>query len=41
MSGVFVDLALGAQLDEPAEIHDTDPVGDVPYDGQIVRDEDT
>ncbi len=36
---VVVDLLVRADLDDPAEVHDADPVGDVPDDGQVVRDE--
>jgi hypothetical protein len=30
----------GGELDDPAEVHDRDPVGDVPDDRQLVSDED-
>ena len=40
MGRVFVDLVLGSQLSHLAEIHDPDPVRDVPDDGQVVSDED-
>ena len=35
-----VDLVLLAQLGHPAEVHDADPVRDVPHDRQVVGDED-
>ena len=35
-----VDLVLRPQLGHPAEVHDADPVRDVPHDGQVVGDED-
>src|SRR5664280_2346013 len=37
--GVLVDLGPGAGLDDPAQVHDRNPVGDVAYDGQIVGNE--
>ncbi|RPK76440.1 hypothetical protein EES42_03360 [Streptomyces sp. ADI95-17] len=37
--GVVVDLLVRADLDDPAQVHHPDPVGDVPDDRQVVRDE--
>ena len=36
---VGIHLLHPAHFDDPAEVHDRDPVCDVPDDGQIVRDE--
>ncbi len=35
-----VDLLRVGDLHDPAEVHHSDPVGDVAHDGQVVRDED-
>ena len=37
--GVLVDLVPRPDLDDLAEVHDRDPVGDVADDGEVVRDE--
>ena len=37
--GVAIDLLSRSDLDHLAEIHDGDPVGDVPDDREVVRDE--
>ena len=34
------ELVGGAELDDLAEVHDRDPVGDVAHDAEVVRDED-
>ena len=39
MERVVVELLGRRDLDDLAEVHDRDPVGDVPDDGQVVRDE--
>ena len=39
MPRVEIDLVGGAQLHDAAEIHDRDPVGDVPDDTEVVGDE--
>ena len=39
MRRVGIHLLHPAHFDDPAEVHDRDPVCDVPDDGQIVRDE--
>src|SRR6266545_4649079 len=39
MERVLVQLRSGRDLDDPAEVHDCDPVGDVPDDGEVVCDE--
>ena len=39
MERVVVELLGRRDLDDPAEVHDRDPVGDVADDGQVVRDE--
>ncbi|CAM5491577.1 hypothetical protein SCANM63S_02430 [Streptomyces canarius] len=36
---MVVDLGFGAGLHDPSEVHHRDPVGDVPHDRQVVRDE--
>ncbi|EGJ74926.1 putative peptide ABC transporter ATP-binding protein [Streptomyces sp. Tu6071] len=38
--GVLVDLLVRARLDDAAEVHDGDAVGDVADDREVVRDED-
>ncbi len=38
-SGTRVQLVDGRDLDDPAEVHDRDPVGDVADDAEVVRDE--
>ena len=38
--GRVVDLLAVADLDEPPEVHDRDPVGDLAQHGEVVRDED-
>ena len=40
MRRALVDVVLRADLDDLAEIHHRDAVGDVPHDRQVVRDED-
>ncbi len=40
MGRTGVDLILVADLDDLAEVHHRDPVGDVPDHRQVVRDED-
>ena len=37
---MLVDRLAVAELDDAAEVHDGDPVGDLPDHGQVVRDED-
>ena len=37
--GVSVELVPAGYLDDLAQVHDRDPVGDVPHDGQVVGDE--
>jgi hypothetical protein len=39
MCGGGEEVVPGGDLDDLAEVHDRDPVGDVPYDAQVVRDE--
>src|SRR4051794_6573603 len=39
MQGILVKLIRRRDLDDPAEIHDGDPVRDVADDGEVVRDE--
>ena len=39
VAGVAVDVGGRTDLDDLAEVHDRDAVGDVPDDGQVVRDE--
>jgi hypothetical protein len=39
VGGSFEDRLGAAQFDDPPEVHHGDPVGDVPYDGQVVGDE--
>ena len=39
MQRVVVELLGGGDLHDPAEVHHGDPVRDVPYDGEVVRDE--
>ena len=38
MAGAMDDLGCGAELDEPASVHDADAVGEVGHHGKIVRD---
>ena len=38
MGGVFVDIPGRADLDQLAQVHDTDRVGHVLHDGEVVRD---
>ena len=40
VSGFARHLLGGPDLDDPAEVHDGDPVGDEPGDGEVVGDED-
>ena len=39
MLGVLVEFVPAGYLDDLAQVHDRDPVGDVPHDGQVVGDE--
>ena len=39
MERVVVEVVGGRELHDLAEVHDRDPVGDVPDDGEVVRDE--
>src|SRR5215218_5765841 len=39
VAGVVVELVAFSDLDDLAEVHDRDPVGDVPDHRQVVRDE--
>ena len=39
MGGVPVDVVRRREFDNPAEVHDRDPIGDVLHHREIVRDE--
>ena len=39
MQRIVVELRRGRDLDDRAEVHHCDPIGDVADDGQVVRDE--
>ena len=39
MARVVEDFTRRADLDDPAQVHDGDPVRQVAHDGQVVRDE--